>query len=38
MLQAIRRICQAMIEHGVWCYQKFHAMEHVRDLTERFIG
>jgi len=28
----------AIYSRGVWRYQKFHSMEHIRDLTERFIG
>lgn len=28
----------AIYSRGVWRYQKFHAMEHVRELAERFIG
>lgn len=28
----------AIFSHGVWRYQKFHAMEHIRGLAERFIG
>jgi ParB family chromosome partitioning protein len=28
----------AIFSHGVWRYQKFHAMEHIRDLAGRFIG
>jgi ParB family chromosome partitioning protein len=28
----------AIFSRGVWRYQKFHAIEHIRELTERFIG
>ncbi|MBK1884631.1 ParB N-terminal domain-containing protein [Luteolibacter pohnpeiensis] len=28
----------AIYSRGVWRYQKFHGIEHIRELTERFIG
>jgi ParB family chromosome partitioning protein len=28
----------AIFSRGVWRYQKFHSVEHIRDLTRRFIG
>ena len=28
----------AIFSRGVWRYQKFHSVEHIRELTERFIG
>lgn len=28
----------AIFSRGVWRYQKFHAVEHIRELTERYIG
>ena len=28
----------AIFSRGVWRYQKFHALEHIKELAERFIG
>lgn len=28
----------AIFSRGVWRYQKFHAIEHIQELAERFIG